>query len=285
VSASQAASLWLLPAPVGTERVMPPDDQPRDSGIWQQAFQAAARGDAPSPGGAQEAARMLALGNLALSPIEVASLSPGEHAVDVDLGQAAPGPSTPAGKAVSTAHTHGQDASTVARTAARWHSPDRADTSAADAAPVAEAALHGARVRVAGDGQAGHAAPGRSATLQRPDPAARPVVARPHAASARQAVASYAAAMSSAPAPSDRAADFSLSSRATTLPVRVHVQWRDRVADVWIGLHRQAFDQLPDIRAGIEDWVVSRGGVLGHVVCNGEALARVASSISFLGAP
>jgi len=69
------------------------------------------------------------------------------------------------------------------------------------------------------------------------------------------------------------------------LPVRVHVQWRDRVADVWIGLHRQAFDQLPDIRAGIEDWVVSRGGVLGHVVCNGEALARVASSISFLGAP
>ena len=80
-------------------------------------------------------------------------------------------------------------------------------------------------------------------------------------------------------------ASFALVSRHTPLPVRVHVQWRGRMADVWIGLHRQAFERLPDIRAGIEDWVDSRGGAIGHLVCNGETLAGAAVPTDIPGEP
>jgi hypothetical protein len=101
-------------------------------------------------------------------------------------------------------------------------------------------------------------------------------------ADALQAIAGYVQAGSGLPAAGATApaagTDFTLATPASSMPVRVHVQWRGRVADVWIGLHRRAFDQLPDIRAGIEDWVGSRGGAIGRLVCNGETLAGVPSS-------
>lgn len=100
-----------------------------------------------------------------------------------------------------------------------------------------------------------------------------------------RAVAAYASASAaSASGDASPAVSFSVASRATITPVRVHVQWRGRVADVWIGLHRSTFDRLDDVRRGVEDWVSARGGVVGQVVCNGETLAGTSNPIHFPGA-
>ena len=98
-----------------------------------------------------------------------------------------------------------------------------------------------------------------------------------------RALAAYAEAMSAGSATSNAAISFTLVSTSSVAPVRVHVQWSGRMADVWIGLHRRAFNQLPDIRAGIQDWVSSRGGVVSRLVCNGERLSGAALSSSFQG--
>lgn len=99
-----------------------------------------------------------------------------------------------------------------------------------------------------------------------------------------QAIAAYAQAMSTQSVASDTTTSFTLVSEPSIAPVRVHVQWRGRLADVWIGLHRRAFDQLPDIRAGVQDWVSSHGGVVARLVCNGERLEGAPTLSSFPGA-
>ena len=283
MSASQAGLLSVLASPVTVQRALPQDGQSRDSGGWQQAFQVASRGDEGAPG-VEEAARMLALGNLAMSPVPVApqplaassAASGGEPTRAI---QSASRPATPSASVRATPNASPLPSAHPAGGLA-------AVGEVRDADAAAQPTPHGA---VAGpDGQRrGHASSDHGGGPRPVDAIALPVGGAAPApmeeAAALRAVASYAAAMSTS-APSDGAADFSLFARSSSLPVRVHVQWRGRVADVWIGLHRQAFDQLPDIRAGVEHWVHSRGGVLGHVVCNGEALARVAPSVSFLGA-
>jgi len=282
MSASQAALLSLLSSPAATQRALPQDGQLHDGGGWQQAFRAASRGEEGATG-VEEAARMLALGNLATSPVQVAPLpiaASSTSAGDVPTGATSTAPRS-SGPTASTLETRRASPSHARPT--RW--PPAAGE-ARDAGTAASSAPTGA-VGAADGARRGHAPSDPRGGPRLVDAVALPVgggaPALTEGASALQAVASYAAAMT-ASAPSDGTADFSLSAQSSILPVRVHVQWRGGVADAWIGLHRQAFDQLPDIRAGLEHWVTSRGGVLGHVVCNGEALARVAPSVSFLGA-
>ena len=304
MSASQAASLALLLAPVNPPRALPRDDQGRAGGGWQQAYQAAAQGSEPAPGGVEEAARMLALGNLALSPAQALPLPPATHAAapgaDVaGVGNVAEAPNAAAAAALTPAVAPTPvSGSTPVRVASQKpakhpeHAPNTPGVVAdvyPDVRAASQVAPRGASVRGGDVHAAGRSSSGRPSVSPSPDTtpqvaASRPVHAAPETA-AQQAIASYAAAMSAANASSERATDFALFAGSSKLPVRIHVQWRDRVADVWIGLHRQAFDQLPDIRTGVEDWIASRGGVLGRVVCNGEALGRVAPSVSFLGAP
>jgi len=77
----------------------------------------------------------------------------------------------------------------------------------------------------------------------------------------------------------DAVEEFDLPAQPGLAPVRVHVQWRGRVADVWIGLHRALAAHLPAIRAQIDSWLASRGGTLGQLTCNGDVLeTRVAPS-------
>jgi len=66
-------------------------------------------------------------------------------------------------------------------------------------------------------------------------------------------------------------------------PVRVHVQWHGREADVWVGLHRSLFDQLPGIRAAIVLWLDARSGTLRKLTCNGDVLEMHATAPSFQG--
>jgi hypothetical protein len=70
----------------------------------------------------------------------------------------------------------------------------------------------------------------------------------------------------------DRIETFDLPVRADFAPVRIHVQWRGRIADVWIGLHREFAEHLPAVRAQIDLWLDARGGTLGRLTCNGDVL-------------
>ena len=276
----QSLSLPGLHAASTRPRATSLQDQPSGHNGWQQAFDSATHSDVSAQGTVGEASRMLALGNLAISPANSLAMSARQLS-------ATAGDERPDGRA-----TVGD-----ARTLAEPASAERMDGHAgmivdAVAAPGPDATASSAPFSAAPVPVAGAAQPRRAfaevAVVTSSASLPRDMVAQSFApaleAPLQQVIAKYAAAASAISFPAQRASDFSLVSRSSILPVRVHVQWRGRVADVWIGLHRDAFDQLPDIRAGVEDWVTTRGGVLGHVVCNGETLMRVTPSPSFSGA-
>ena len=281
MTAAQSAALptLLLPALSPRGQTVQQDGQGASGDAWQSALAAASQDGQPANASAAEASYLLALGNLGAAtpqaPWTAPNTPPARDAVTERAGtaakaeladatgQSAPHPSsgarTPMGtpRGVPAAAAAGATFSTRPSPVAAASTAERGERSSASRRASGERSDH-------------------------PQAAALPRNALP--ALAAHALTAYAAANSAAPAPNDREADFSVIPRATSLPVRVHVQWRERVADVWIGLDRKAFDQLPDVRAGVEDWVNSRGGVVGHVVCNGETLTRVAPSSDFLGA-
>lgn len=284
MTAAQAASMSTLLPPVASapDRTVQQDAGRPGDGAWQRAFETASQDAPPTTAIAAEASYLLALGNLGAAPVETqpqaSAALPAAPLPAPDAAAAAQQPDhveadrQPAARAPSAAR-----ASVLARTSALG---EEASTHAVSHAAVTATAAPGPAAR-----RGERASVPRRPAVSEGDhagPAALPRNASP--APAAHAITAYSAAMSAAAMPVEREANFSIVPRSTSVPVRVHVQWRDRVADVWIGLHRRAFDQLPDIRAGVQDWVTARGGVLGHVVCNGETLARVAPSIDFQGA-
>jgi len=276
MTTAQSASLpTLLPPGVPPRSQMVQQEGQGASGdAWQSALVAASQDAQPAHASAAEASYLLALGNLGAAtmqaPWTAPNSPPARGAVTARGGEA-----VEAQRADATGRPTPQSSSGTREPAkvraATAVAPMSRRPSPVTAVSVADAGEHSSASRRTSGEQS-----------DRPQATALPGNALP--ASAAHALTAYAAANSTAPAPSDREADFSVIARATNLPVHVHVQWRERVADVWIGLHRQAFDQLPDVRSGVEDWVISRGGVVGHVVCNGETLTRVAPSSDFLGA-
>ena len=273
MTAMQTALLPMLATAATRTRTLAQDGQNAGDG-WRRALETASQDTHPAAAITEKVAYLLALGNLDATPAEALPFASSDHE-PTEAGQ-----DSPLARATLAAQASGQIRSGARETvrsteieSARVGETTNARSSATLRDPHAGAADSCAR-------SAESPSPSKAAALPGPALPPRPALQ----AVASNAIANYAAAMSAAPTSRGREADFSLVSRATHLPVRVHVQWRARVADAWIGLHRQAFDQLPDIRAGLEDWVTSRGGVLGHVVCNGETLTRVPSSVQFLGA-
>jgi hypothetical protein len=257
-------------------RAIQQDGQGGSGAAWQSALVTASQEAQPAEASTAQAGYLLALGNLGAAALQApwtAPRTPPARGATTDRGGEAP----KAQHAEATGQTAPQPASGMRTTFARPPAAVAADASVSThPTPVAPASVRGA-------GE--HSPASRRTSGERSDhPHATALLRNALPASAAHALTAYAATTSAAAVPSDRDADFSVVPRATSVPVRVHVQWRERVADVWIGLHRQAFDQLPDVRAGVEDWVISRGGVLGHVVCNGETLTRVPPSSDFLGA-
>jgi hypothetical protein len=277
MTTAQSASLSaLLPLDLPPRsQTVQQEGQSASGDAWQSALVAASQEAQPADASAAEASYLLALGNLGAATLQAPWTAPGAPLVRSAV-------SDPGGEAVKTQRADATGQSTP-QASSGMRTPARSPTAAAALAPMSTRPSPVKAASVA-DGSGRSSASRRTAgeRSDHPQAAALPRNALP--ASAAHALTAYAAANSAAPAPSDREADFSVIARATSLPVRVHVQWRERVADVWIGLHRQAFDQLPDVRAGVEDWVISRGGVVGHVICNGETLTRVAPSSDFLGA-
>ena len=271
----------LLPKLSDVNRGAPPDSRPADGDAWQRALGSAAVGAQPMPTRIAEAGYLMALANLGTTPSAVAGPSALQALAPRGGPAGMPVPASASEQAAATGPAPAPDA-TASRpshlaTGARAHSTgelSERDTPAV----VARRAVVGRLALPATAGCAGsHASAqttpehGTTSVLVETVSASRP--------SPVQAIAGYTQSIAAAGASSvsEAGASFTLTTPASSLPVRVHVQWRDRVADVWIGLHRRAFDQLPDIRAGIEDWVDARGGALGQVVCNGETLSGVPS--------
>ena len=288
MTAAQATSMSMpfLPAASAPDRAVQQDGERSSDGGWQRALETASQDARPASAVAAEASYLLALGNLGMAPVAVVPLTPAALPMSQEPVPHSAGEAPRSGR-VEVAAPPQAHVQSSAKIAARPAATVPAKATGGE--PSMPAASHGSAVAEASHGpmasrgeRASAAKRSASTEAARPDAVARPGGA--FAAQAAHAITAYAAAMSGAPMSAEREADFSVIPRSTTVPVRVHVQWRDRVADVWIGLHRQAFDQLPDIRASVEDWVNSRGGVLGHVVCNGETLARVAPSFDFQGA-
>ncbi len=295
MTATSAASMAIV-LPLANsvpDRSVQQEGQGSGGADWQRALQtASSQAEPASTAAAAQASYLLALGNLDVDPVEVlpaalATLPQPASPVPVsspqDAGQGAqaqaaePSPAAPATHARAAAHKGAKSA-----VAARHASPDVSRRWLVSANAAAQPGA--AEVRDGPSSASKPAASRRATSSQADRPETVPVPHSAFAAQAAHAITAYAAAMSGAPPAADREADFSFTPQSTKVPVRVHVQWRDRVADIWIGLHRQAFDQLPDVHAGVRAWVTSRGGVLGHVVCNGETLARVAPTFDFLGA-
>lgn len=274
----------MPPQSVAAVAARPKDDQNAPSeGAWQRALVSASHGSESSSVSTAIAGRLFDLNAVIAAP-----------ASELALGLPKPAPadwlSMPA-----------RDVATPRATVESHRGPTRSSTSHASAlVNVREAdAIAGGRASEPVAGGVASAAvitQGRTTLGERSDKAVstsrdgaptdtRPVglaFASPLATQER-ALAAYAEAMSTNAAASDASNMFTLVPKSSVVPVRIYVQWRGRMADVWIGLHRRAFDQLPDIRAGIQDWVSSRGGVVGRLVCNGERLEGTPIPSSFPG--
>lgn len=54
-------------------------------------------------------------------------------------------------------------------------------------------------------------------------------------------------------------------------PIRMHVQWRGRQADIWLGLDAAQAHRLPELAGTIIGWLRASRHSLGGLVCNGKA--------------
>ncbi len=258
----------------------------QNEGAWQRAFASAAHEPASSVNAASlaVASRLLDLNAAMAAPAAELDMAPSVLEPFVALPSSAAaatslhGPATvDSGPAPSRASAGHHRVSTGARDTA---TSSESSASEAVSRSVASGSIDRSVRASPGAGPGKGEALARAAARDDAGPvvlALRTPLARPD-----QAFTAYEQAMSSSAA-SDAAVSFTLVSRSSIAPVRIHVQWRGRLADVWIGLQRRAFDQLPDIRAGIQDWVSSRGGVVGRLVCNGERLEGTPIPSSFPG--
>lgn len=289
MTAAQAVSMPTLPFPPAStgNRPVQQDSQGSSDAGWQRALETASQ-DVHAPSAlTAEAGYLMTLNNLDVTPMEALPLpstmdhTPRDLAPELDGTVAKLDHAETDARQPSLHLQHDAKASSTTRPA-----PDRPLDTQARTEPASTSKLVLDVVEPASTtGRAGRASMLRRASSVEADRPSAPMLPRTALQSpTAHAIATYATAMSSAPVSTEASADFTIAAHSITTPVRVHVQWRDRVADVWIGLHRKAFDQLPDIRSGVEDWVTSRGGVLGRVVCNGETLTRIAPSSNFLGA-
>ncbi|MEP6501870.1 MAG: hypothetical protein ABJD97_00950 [Betaproteobacteria bacterium] len=249
---------------------------------WQRAIDGAATGAPQSAASTDEARYLFDLNGLGAAPAHELPLSRASAPQVLQTGRTSvaslPNRSQPASRnplatsqspAASSAHER------------EWQPPvrERPTTVAHDLKGQGPAVAI-SKVRSNGSGRT-HPIEGRPVTLSSSAPTSSPAVA---GASPSYAIGVYAAAMSTAPQASDAGTSFSVTGGPSRLPVRVHVQWRGPLADVWIGLHRDALARLPDVRAAVVDWVRTRGGVIDRLVCNGETLAGNSNPLSFQGA-
>jgi len=287
MTSTSAFSPFVAVTPSPNARGLPQDGHGMGGEAWQRALDGAGAGTVPPAGRAAEAGYLMTLANVGMMPSGAPAISPGAWMTTDPHAPVAANPALHSSHAPQSPATVASPAPVCTRGAMAVRH-EVAPQPRVGSAPVEGT---GARLPV----MARHTRPQREAPAAGRDagpshgsvpvpPVEQGVVAPALARTgAVQAIAGYVRAASvlddaGAPAARERRASFTLSALGSSVPVRVHVQWRGRLADVWIGLHRQAFEQLPDIRAGIDDWVGSRGGAIGCLVCNGETLAGAPSS-------
>ena len=276
------ASMLAMPMPSASGiGARPKDDRGAlKDDAWQRAILSASHESASDGGSAATASRLFDLNAVMAMPAAELPRAPSAPVSDVVAPPGAVGAATPR----ATAATHAAPVRALAAVASgRVHARGgESNPGGHDASPVASTASGSARGASTGERGSRPASPSREGNADGIRPAVLAAFAMPLARPER-AFAAYAQALSAIPQACEAASSFTLASASSIAPVRVHVQWRGRVADVWIGLHRRAFDQLPDIRAGIQDWVASRGGVVGRLICNGERVDGAPTSSTFPG--
>jgi hypothetical protein len=71
------------------------------------------------------------------------------------------------------------------------------------------------------------------------------------------------------PAPTE-ASMVQLPLHGVAEPVRVHVQWQDGVAHVWVGVDAAHAGHLPRVAETVTRWLAGQGIRVASLTCNGE---------------
>jgi hypothetical protein len=102
-------------------------------------------------------------------------------------------------------------------------------------------------------------------TFLAPGPAARPA----QVDSAPEPMGTLRSPWPRNTARSDRLAKAVLCAVSPHEPVRLHVQWEDNAARVWLGVDSEAAQRLPELAQSLSRWLGGVGMRLRSLVCNG----------------